>query len=134
MHSMPAEVYWGLVALTALCVHGCTVEQYSVVVDVMPDAYYWETSWFLQIFPGGEYITAGEWSSRSVCLDRSEVGSVSRFVLTVQDLQGDGIGAGGYVKVSIDGVQVAESSGNFGRQQVTSFSIGCTENFRVEID
>lgn len=125
---------WATLVGVVRCVRGCRVDQYDISVDVVPDAYYWETSWFLQLFPGGEYVTAGEWAGRNICLDRVEVSSVSRFVLTVQDLQGDGLSSGGYVRVNIDDTQAAQVGGNFGSQEVNIFSIGCSEVMRIEID
>jgi hypothetical protein len=54
---------------------------------VAPDKYYWETSWFLQVFPSGEYLTAGEWTGAAVCVDHSIIGPGDRLVFTIQDLQ-----------------------------------------------
>ena len=54
-----------------------------------------------------------------------------RLVFTVQDLQRDGFSLGGLYRLQLDGVVVAEGTGNFGAEQVTSLSPGCTETIRI---
>jgi hypothetical protein len=111
---------------------GCAPAEHAIEVEMRPDQFYWETSWFLQAFPAGSTLAAGEWAGCSVCVPAAVLAS-SRLVLTVQDLQRDGLGPGGGYRLLIDGVEAVSGGGSFGAEQVTTVKAGCTQRIRVEL-
>ena len=117
----------------------CEAEEYEIVVTVTTDIFYWETSWVLQYADATDSLTTvggGEWDGRVLCWPASAAeASHSRFILTVQDLQRDGMSGGAFYKVALrspqqraDGDAAADiytGGGNFGAEQVVTFTPGC---------
>lgn len=76
-------------------------------------------------------VAAGEWSGRDVCVSDATLVK-SRLVLTVQDLQRDGLGPGAFVRLSLDGAVLTEVTGNFGAEHVMTLTPGCSEDMRID--
>lgn len=117
----------------------CEADEYEIIVTVETDIFYWETSWVLQHADATDSLTTvggGEWDGRVMCWpEGSAEAARSRFILTVQDLQRDGMSGDAFYRVELlspqqraDGdaaVEIYTGGGNFGAEQVLTFTPGC---------
>lgn len=139
VHWRPAAHLDGKLILCVVCCAACSGDEYELEVTVETDIFYWETSWVLQYADATDSLTTvggGEWDGRVMCWPASAAEAAqSRFVLTVQDLQGDGMSGSAFYRVELRSpqqraagdaaVEIYTGGGNFGAEQVLTFTPGC---------